>query len=208
MFEAYVALGDSMSIDSYPAFDAERAGIHTQQQIGSAALFYKKDLSRFRNVNVVATLTIGGNDLLSTYRRMTTFNRSEATDQLLDICNRYQRILRMLKVNLQKLTLITTTVFDPTDDTGILPTVGNELPMNFLTSLNSWVKQSAYSENVLLADVYTHFLGHGATARANGDYWYLRTNPIEPGYRGASKIRRVWIETLQRTESERVSGPN
>jgi hypothetical protein len=51
------------------------------------------------------------------------------------------------------------------------------------------------SGRILLADVHRHFLGHGATA-AEPDRWYWKRNPIEPNARGASEIRRVWLETM------------
>lgn len=237
MLDAYIALGDSISIDSYPAFDAERVGIRTHQAIGSAALLYKnedrifpefkgkdlvslfpkisyvnlaidggvtadmlspirlEELSQFRNAKALITLTIGGNDLLSAYRRFGALNHSSATDELLDICNRYQKIVRMLKQKLPFSKIIATTVFDPTDSSGILPTIGKDLPLGFLDSFNTWIKKCATSECILLADIHKHFLGHGLSAQVD-DCWYLRTNPIEPGYKGASEIRRVWLQTL------------
>jgi hypothetical protein len=54
---------------------------------------------------------------------------------------------------------------------------------------------------VILADVHRHLLGHGMTA-AEPDRWYWRRNPIEPGARGASEIRRVWWDLLEGFASE------
>ena len=51
------------------------------------------------------------------------------------------------------------------------------------------------SDRILLADVHRRFLGHGVTAPER-DRWYWRRNPIEPNARGASEIRRVWLETM------------
>ena len=42
-FEVYIALGDSMTIDDYPAGDAERLGLNCRKDIGAAALLYKND---------------------------------------------------------------------------------------------------------------------------------------------------------------------
>ena len=105
-----------MSIDSYPEFDAERAGITSKQELGAAALLYRNEdhlfpefrgkdlvsmypsieylnlaidggvtddvlspirtaeLAPFENANALVTLTIGGNDLLSTFRSMVVFD--------------------------------------------------------------------------------------------------------------------------------------
>jgi hypothetical protein len=52
---------------------------------------------------------------------------------------------------------------------------------------------------VLLAEVYGHFLGHGVTA-PEADRWYWRRSLIEPNARGASEIRRVWMEALTAAE--------
>ena len=46
-----------------------------------------------------------------------------------------------------------------------------------------------------LADVHAHFLGHGVLAPEE-DRWYWRRSLIEPNARGASEIRRLWLEVL------------
>lgn len=48
----------------------------------------------------------------------------------------------------------------------------------------------------MLADVNQHFLEHGLNASSLEEFWYWKPSPIEPGARGASKIRRVWLESL------------
>jgi hypothetical protein len=52
---------------------------------------------------------------------------------------------------------------------------------------------------MLLAEVYGHFLGHGATA-PEADRWYWRRSFLDPNARGASEIRRVWMEALTAAE--------
>ena len=47
----------------------------------------------------------------------------------------------------------------------------------------------------VLADVYAHFLGHGVAAE-DADRWYWRRSLIEPNARGASEVRRVWVDAL------------
>ena len=91
-----------------------------------------------------------------------------------------------------------TTVYDPTDGTGRLPGLesAGRLPLEYLDRFNRTVRDLAgASDGVLMADVHRHFLGHGMTAPER-DRWYWQRNPIEPNARGASEIRRVWLETI------------
>ena len=46
-----------------------------------------------------------------------------------------------------------------------------------------------------VADAYRHFLGHGVTA-AEPDRWYWKRAWVEPNARGASEIRRLWLDAL------------
>jgi hypothetical protein len=92
-----------------------------------------------------------------------------------------------------------TTVYDPTDGSGVLPGVSTAavpLPMELLDRFNAAVARLARDHpRALLADVHRHFLGHGLSAPP-GECWYWEPSPIEPGARGASEIRRVWLDAL------------
>ena len=82
--------------------------------------------------------------------------------------------------------------------TGRLPGLDSDrrLPIEYLASFNQRVRVLAReSGRILLADVHRHFHGHGRTA-PEADRWYWKPNPIEPNARGASEIRRVWLETI------------
>lgn len=46
-FDIYFAIGDSMSIDFYPAQDAEASGITVREDIGAAALFHHNESDMF-----------------------------------------------------------------------------------------------------------------------------------------------------------------
>ena len=46
-----------------------------------------------------------------------------------------------------------------------------------------------------LADVYAHFLGHGASV-PQADRWYWSRSLVEPNAQGAHEIRRVWRDAL------------
>jgi len=50
--------------------------------------------------------------------------------------------------------------------------------------------------NVLLADVYERFLGHGVSVPEE-DRWYWKRSLIEPNARGASEVRHTWLDTLR-----------
>ncbi len=242
MFDVYLALGDSMSIDFYPAQDVESAGLSARDDIGASALFYRNDsqlfpdfegkdlvtkfpgiryknlaidgatcedlLSKVRDTDIstsagtklLVTLTLGGNDLLETYRRSTGEQQSVLSIEFGKVQVRYTTVVQMLRRKLPNALLILTTVFDPTDGTGIMPSATplyqGKLPIEFLTEFNRFILSYAKDESILVADVYKHFFGHGAECDAADKFWYWKPSPIEPSYRGASEIRRVWFETL------------
>ena len=91
-----------------------------------------------------------------------------------------------------------TTVYDPTDGTGRLPGLESlgKLPLEHLDRFNHGVREMAReTEHTVLADVHRHFLGHGVSA-PEAERWYWRRNMIEPNARGASEIRRVWVDAV------------
>jgi hypothetical protein len=72
-----------------------------------------------------------------------------------------------------------------------------ELPMHVLDQLNEQIRTLARgTPNVLLADVYKRFLGHGMSADES-DRWYWKRSLVEPNARGASEIRHVWLDALR-----------
>jgi lysophospholipase L1-like esterase len=143
----------------------------------------------------VATITAGGNDLLAgMFEGVAGLDRT--TDRAIA---RYRELVTAALDALPSATLVLTTVYDPTDGTGDLPGVSGELgslPLELLGRFNDAVRALADAhDRTHLADVHTHFLGHGVTA-PSGEWWYWEPNPIEPGARGASEIRRVWLRAL------------
>ena len=142
---------------------------------------------------ILLTLTAGGNDLLDALAARQPLDR-----EVRRIERRYTELVETVLEELPAATLVLTTVYDPTDATGRLPGLesAGRLPLEHLDRFNEAVRDLARaSDNVLLADVHRHFLGHGMTAPER-DRWYWRRNPIEPNARGASEIRRVWLETI------------
>jgi lysophospholipase L1-like esterase len=143
--------------------------------------------------DILVTLTVGGNDLLSALFAGGGLDRA-----VRQILGRYTELVETIREELPNATLVLTTVYDPTDGTGILPGLEGygRLPLEFLDRFNDHVRGLASShERMVLADVHRHFLSHGVTA-AHGDQWYWNRSMIEPNARGASEIRRVWLEAV------------
>jgi lysophospholipase L1-like esterase len=142
---------------------------------------------------ILLTLTAGGNDLLDALAAGQPLDR-----EVRRIERRYTELVETVLEELPAATLVLTTVYDPTDASGRLPGLesAGRLPLEYLDRFNRTVRDLAHaSESVLMADVHRHFLGHGMTAPER-DRWYWPRNPIEPNARGASEIRRVWLETI------------
>ncbi|HVX40805.1 MAG TPA: GDSL-type esterase/lipase family protein [Gemmatimonadaceae bacterium] len=246
-FTRYVALGDSMSIDLYPALDAGEVDVAVALErlsevgrvapLGAASLLFKNseehwpddigdDLSslcpgiRFENLasdaatvgdvfgeqlpaleasdeRVLVTLTIGGNDLLSAFGNRPRRSLLERIGR--DVAEAYDFLVDMLRGRFSNGVIVLTTIFDPSDRTGTIPGVYDEapLPLSVLDTLNAHIRTLARgTPNVLLADVYERFLGHGV-AVPEEDRWYWRRSLIEPNARGASEIRHAWLAALR-----------
>ncbi|MBS1989865.1 MAG: SGNH/GDSL hydrolase family protein [Cyanobacteria bacterium SZAS LIN-3] len=238
MFKAYLALGDSMSIDSYPAMETESLGLKCRRDIGAAALLHKNEsvifpefngsdlVTRypgisFRNLakdgatthdmlsdyqvrelrlaaseKALVTLTIGGNDLLVALGK----GPDALGREVIALQERYESVVRMIRAAMPDCVLFPTTVYDPTDGTGIVPArnvqYGSNLPIEYLDQFNDFLRNYAETKKFILADVHRHFLGHGAQCDSVSQFWYWKPSPIEPGYRGASEIRRIWLMKL------------
>ncbi len=148
-----------------------------------------------RDPGILITLTAGGNDLLD------ALAGGERLDQAVNrIMRRYTDLVETVRDELPRAALVLTTVYDPTDGTGLLPghdTYGR-LPLEHLDRFNDHVRETAAAmPGVVLADVHRHFLGHGVVA-PEPERWYWRRNLVEPSAKGASEIRRVWWEALDR----------
>jgi acyl-CoA thioesterase-1 len=141
------------------------------------------------------TLTAGGNDLLDALAANRQLDKA-----VMQIERRYTDLVESMREELPYATFILTTVYDPTDGTGRLPGLEDygPLPLEYLRQFNDHVRETARTTpRTTLADVHRHFLGHGVSAPER-ERWYWRRNMIEPNARGASEIRRVWWELLER----------
>jgi lysophospholipase L1-like esterase len=142
---------------------------------------------------ILLTLTAGGNDLLDALGSGKRLERA-----VREIEGRYADLVATVREELPAATLVLTTVYDPTDGTGLLPGLESlgRLPLAYLDRFNDGVRQLAReTEHTVLADVHRHFRGHGVSS-PEAERWYWRRNLIEPNARGASEIRRVWVEAV------------
>ena len=154
----------------------------------------------------VVTLTAGGNDLLGGLFGGLD-GLAAATDRAIE---RYGALVAILVKRFPDATLLLTTVYDPTDGSGLLPgasEVLGRLPMELLDRFNQAVRdQAGRHPHAVVADVHAVFLGHGLSAPP-GERWYWEPSPIEPGARGASEIRRVWLDALENAPLATGLGP-
>lgn len=246
-YARYVALGDSMSIDLYPALDAGEidvavalewdSGAGAVAPLGAASLFHKnvddrhpefagRDLmSLFPGIShlnvaedgatigdvfgsqlaqvpasdepTLLTLSVGGNDLLSAFSNRP---KPELLQRIVsDIGEAYEFLVESLRGTFPNGTLLLTTIYDPSDDTRRVPGVfdgDGPLPLEPLHELNERIRTIARNtRRAAVADAYRRFLGHGVTA-GEQDRWYWKRSWIEPNVRGASEIRRSWLDAL------------
>ena len=253
-FTSYVALGDSTSIDLYPALDAGEIDVAVALErdpnagsvapIGAASLLYQNDdarwpdeqgndlVTRYPGITMhnlaadgatigdvfgeqltqldesddatLVTLTVGGNDLLSA---MSNKPRASLLERIAhDVGDAYEFLLDAIRRTRPNSLVLLTSVYDPSDRLGHIPGVLENvgaLPLHVIDGLNEHIRTLASgTPNAAFADVYQHFLGHGATA-PEGERWYWRRSLLEPGAVGANEIRRVWRDVLDEVDLER-----
>jgi lysophospholipase L1-like esterase len=250
-FSQYTALGDSMSIDLYPALDAGEVDVAVALErdvsagrvaaLGAASLFYRNDdghwpdeigndlVSRYPAIEfanlatdgatigdvfgeqlpqlapseepTLITLTIGATDLFSAFANRP---KTSLLDRITaDVAEAFEFLVESMRRARPNSLVIVSTIYDPSDRTarvrGAFEDAG-AMPLRALDSLNQSIRTIANgTPGLLLAEVYGHFLGHGVSA-PEVDRWYWRRDPLEPNARGASEIRRVWMEALTAAE--------
>ena len=148
--------------------------------------------------STLITLTIGTEDLFSAF---SSAPKRTLLDQIVgDLTEAYDLLIGAIQATLPNSLLIVTTICDPSDRTGRIPGVldaVSPLPIRGLDRFNIHILETVSGmRGVAFADPYVHFLGHGATA-PEADRWFWRRSPIELNARGASELRKVWIETLR-----------
>ena len=252
-FTHYVALGDSMSIDLYPALDAGETDVAVALErdptvgavapLGAASLLYQNDDARWpedqgddlvsRYPGIVAqnlatdnatigdvfgeqlaqlqqsddatlvTLTVGGNDLLSAFSNRPRASLLERIAK--DVAEAYEFLVEAIQRARPNSLILMTTIYDPSDRSGRIPGVLEDvgmLPLSVLEGMNANIARVAEGvSGTAVADVYRHFIGHGATAEPE-DRWYWRRSLVEPNAMGAHEIRRVWRQALDQADAD------
>ena len=150
----------------------------------------------------MATVTMGGNDLLAAYGDATAARRAIQT-----VVDNGRLVLADLRTMMgPRAPIVVATVYVPSDGTGDAGRLG--LPawpesLELVAELNRALRVLAADHGALVANVHTRFLGHGLAAGdptqpaarpANRDLWYCGL--IEPNAWGASEIRAAIWETL------------
>jgi len=165
-------------------------------------------LRRLGSAPTVATVTMGGNDLLVAYGDARAARRAITT-----VNDNGRLVLGGLRALMgADAPIVVATVYDPSDGSGDAGRLG--LPpwpeaLALLAELNRVLGMLAEDHRALVADVHARFLGHGLAAgdptqpaarpRDRG-LWYCRL--IEPNAWGASQIRASFWEALQRERTE------
>jgi lysophospholipase L1-like esterase len=159
-------------------------------------------LQRLQLIPTLATVTMGGNDLLAAYG-----SSSAARQAIEQVTDNGQRLLASLRALMGPMApIVVATVYDPSDGTGDPVRLG--LPvwpeaLDLLAELNQALRTLAQEHRALVADVHGRFLGHGLAIGdpaqsdprpSNRDLWYCGL--IEPNAWGASEIRATFWEVL------------
>ncbi|WP_281901075.1 GDSL-type esterase/lipase family protein [Phytohabitans aurantiacus] len=228
MSGVYVAIGDSMSIDDYAGGPGRGAasllhrnrdsdfpdwagrdlatyGVEAQILARDGATVIdvlQRQLPLITQAPVLATVTMGGNDLMGAY------GDNQAAHAAI---GRVTAIGEAILLRLRALCgtggrVVLTTVYDPSDGTGQVPGSGlqpwPEGPI-LVRALNAALVELAGRHDAIVADVHGHFLGHGvhggdpaaADSRpANRNLWYCGV--IEPNAWGANEIRAAWWDAV------------
>jgi lysophospholipase L1-like esterase len=160
-------------------------------------------LRRLAGTPTLATVTMGGNDLLAAYGDQTAARRGIRT-----VAANGELVLAGLRELMgAEAPIVVATVYDPSDGTADAGRLG--LPvwpqaLDLLAELNRTIRALAADNAALVADVHARFLGHGLAAGdpaqpaarpPNRGLWYR--DLFEPNSWGASEIRAAFWETLQ-----------
>jgi lysophospholipase L1-like esterase len=225
----YVALGDSISIDDYAGGPGRGgASLLARNRDDDFPTWHGRDLSPqpFRLLAsdgatshtlldqqipalvrdgvrpALATVTIGGNDVLGWYGD--TAGAIRAADAA--VARADLALERLGRLGDPPVRIVLGTVYDPSDGTGDAQRVG--LPpwpevVEVIAHLNAALRAVAGRHGAAVADIHAKFLGHGLAVGnpAQGDprpaersLWYC--NVIEPNAWGASAVREAFWEAL------------
>lgn len=148
------------------------------------------------DVPTLCVLTAGGIDLQSAMTSRPGAARLEAI--ALDTAAGIGAIASLLHERFAALTLVLTTLPDPTDGVGRFPDPkdGIPVPPDVLLAFNAALRALAPAHpRTHVAEVHAALQGHGLSA-PEGERWFWRRSPYEPGARGASLVRAAWLEAI------------
>lgn len=150
---------------------------------------------------VIATLTAGAYDLLSAVATRPHAARMDAIVR--DAATGVGALAEALHARFSDLTLVLSTLPDPTDGLGQFPDVrdGEAVPPAALLQFNALLRaQASQLPGTLVAEAHAAFMGHGLTA-PESERWFWRRSPHEPSALGASGLRDAWIAALGLVDS-------
>ena len=151
----------------------------------------------------IVTLTVGGNDFLLSLGPGGVIDRGAIDDFRLNLT----KILKTLRERYPNCLIILGTIYDPTDGVGDLgmPEVDVQEAYALFHAFNKAILDIGKSYGAHIADIYSHFLGHGSHHGDPETPHYCPEDPscwfvqeIEPNARGAHEVRRKFWEALKR----------
>jgi hypothetical protein len=168
-------------------------------------------LGRLERTPMLATVTMGGNDLLAAYGDTTAARRAIRT-----VVDNGRVVLASLRTLMgSEAPIVVAIVYGPSDGSGHAGGLGLPLwpaALELLTELKWGAADAGRGRpGALVADVHARFLGHGLAAGdptqpvahpPDRDLWYC--DLIEPDAWGASKIRAALWATLERADGEQA----
>lgn len=212
-FKQYIGLGDSISTDDYPGKGLGGISLFYKNDNRAHPSFKNKDLvSRFksielfslaqdgttskrilerqmislpqRDVPTLATITVGGNDILN------SVSSKDFNDNL-------NEIIFQLNFKYSNLLILLGTIYDPSDLIGKLL----RKDISRIYDLNRIIKGKKGYNNVVISDIHRHFLGHGLPfSWIPKNYWYCGL--IEPNIIGGNEVRRVFLSSLEKYKNQ------
>lgn len=150
----------------------------------------------------LVTLTVGAVEVTSLLvRRPAVGITRNAAGDIADAYEFLVDAIRRLRPNAM---IVLSTVCDPSDGTAMLPGLefdDKPVRLEAMAVVNTRIRQlAAGTTGAVLADLHARFLGHGMEVEEK-DRWYWRRSPLEPNARGASEIRRAWLEALHHEDA-------
>ena len=178
-------------------------GLHFESLVEDGATIgdvFGEQLARLEEggAPTLVTLTVGAADVMSLLVRRPPAAIVRQAAQ--DIAEAYEFLVDAVRRRRPGATILAATICDSSDGSALMPGVDQArkpVPLEALAAVNDRVRSiAAGTPDVRLADLHAHFMGHGTSAEEK-DRWYWRRSPLDPNARGASEVRRVWLDALE-----------